>query len=197
MAFPAPGFDKWRLAREIAIGLAAVAHAEGDPVGLTIAAPDATVLTPRARRSVLLEMIRALDGTTPSAGVPIAPYLASNRASRVVVITDLLGDADDIMSAARLRIAARGEVVIVHVIATQELDPPTDAMLAVDPEAPETRRILDGGLRAAYREQFTRWLDEMAATSRAAGIKYVRALTDEPAPHVIRRIAGDTGRRGS
>jgi hypothetical protein len=70
-------------------------------------------------------------------------------------------------------------------------------MLAVDPEAPEMRRILDSGLRAEYRDQFTRWLGEMAATSRAAGIKYVRALTDEPAAHVIRRIAGDTGRRGA
>ena len=197
MAFPAPDLDKWRLARELAVGLAAVAHAEADPVGLTIAGEPATVLTPRARRSVLVEMIRALDATQPSGSAPLARYVASSRALRIVVISDLLGDADEIVAAARLRIAVRGEVVLVHVIAREELDPPEAAMLAVDPEAPATRRILDRSLRAQYRDQFTRWLDEIAATSRAAGVRYLRAITDEPAAHVIRRIAGDTMRRGT
>lgn len=196
MAFPLPGFDKWRLARELAIGLSAVAHAEADPVGLAIAAEQATVLAPRARRSVLLEMIRALDSTRPAGGAPIAPLVATNRGLRLVIISDLLGDVDAIITAAKLRIATRGEVILVHVVATEELNPPTDAVLAVDPELPESRRILDGALRAEYRARFTQWLDEIAATSRAAGIRYIRALTDEPAPHVIRRIAGDAARRG-
>jgi uncharacterized protein (DUF58 family) len=196
MAFPQPSLDKWRLAREVAVALAAVAYAEGDPVGLSVATESPVVLTPRARRSVLIEMIRALDTTKPAGSMAIAPFVANSRSPRVVVISDLLGDADAIMAAARLRIATRGEVVIVHVVATEELDPPRDAMLAVDPEAPETRRILDGALREEYLNQFTRWLDETAATSRAAGVRYVRALTNEPAPHIIRRIAGDTTRRG-
>src|SRR6478609_1172426 len=37
MAFPAESLDKWRLAREVAVGLAAVAHGEADPIGLAIA----------------------------------------------------------------------------------------------------------------------------------------------------------------
>src|SRR3954468_17468315 len=71
MAFPQPALDKWRLARELAVGLAAVAHAEADPVGLAIASPKLVVLTPRARRSVLLEMMRALDGTIPEGSTPL------------------------------------------------------------------------------------------------------------------------------
>src|SRR5258708_18011859 len=31
MAFPQPARDKWRLARELVVGLASVAHGEGDP----------------------------------------------------------------------------------------------------------------------------------------------------------------------
>src|SRR5205085_10576960 len=118
--------------------------------------------------------------------------IATNRAPRLVVISDLLGDWDDLLTAARLRIATRGEVVLVHVIATEELDPPDGAVLAVDPEVPETRRILDGALRSAYRERFTSWIDAVAEAARASGVRYIRAVTNEPAARVIRRIAGDS-----
>ena len=197
MAFPHPALDKWRLAREIAVGLAAVAHAEADPVGLAIASAPPTIFAPRARRSVLLEMMRALDATKPDGSATIAPLVTSARASRIVVITDLLGDADAMLAAARWRVAAKGEVILLHVVATEEIDPPEQAVLAVDPEDPSMRRLLDGAMRTRYREQFTQWLDDMAASSRAAGIRYVRVLTDEPAPHVVRRVAGETARRGA
>jgi uncharacterized protein (DUF58 family) len=197
MAFPQPALDKWRLAREVAVGLAAVAHAEADPVGLAIAGANQPTLAPRARRSVLLEMMRALDATAPLGSTPLAPLVATARASRIVVISDLLGDASDIVSAAALRVASKDEVIIVHIIATEELHPPTGALLAVDPEAMTIRRMLDGDLRARYHDAFTRWLDEMAAAVRAAGIRYVRAMTDEPAPHLVRRIAGESARRGA
>ena len=197
MAFPQPGLDKWRLARELTVGLAAVAHAEADPVGLAIAGDAQTVLVPRARRSVLQEMIRALDATTPRGSVALAPLVASARASRIVVITDLLGDTNELLSAARLRVASRAEVLVVHIIAAAELNPPDEALLAVDPEEPTLRRIFDGDIRAQYRETFSRWLDEMATAARAAGIRYVRAPTTEAAPHLLRRIAGETARRGA
>ncbi len=197
MAFPLPDLGKWRLARELAIGLASVAHAEADPVGLAIAGAGQTVLAPRARRSVLLEMMRALDATTPAGSTALAPFIASARASRLVIITDLLGDFDDLLAAARLRVASRSEVIAVHIVADEELDPPGNALLAVDPETPTLRRILDGELRVAYRESFLRWLDDSATALRAAGVRYVRAMTNEPAPHLVRRIAGETARRGA
>ena len=197
MAFPLPNLDKWRLARELAVGLAAVAHAEADPVGLAIASESPTIFAPRARRSVLLEMMRALDATTPDGSASIAPLVTSARAVRIVVITDLLGDAAAMLAAARLRVAAKGEVILLHIVATEEIDPPEQAVLAVDPEDPSMRRLLDGAMRTRYREQFAQSLDDMAASSRAAGIRDVRALTNEPAPHVIRRVAGETARRGA
>ena len=197
MAFPQPGLDKWRLARELAIGLASVAHAEADPVGLAIAGAGQTVLVPRARRSVLLEMMRALDMTSPAGSTPLAPLVSSARASRLVVITDLLGDFDDLLAAARLRVASRSEVIVVHIIAGEELDPPEAAMLAVDPEVSALRRVLDNELRPGYRESFMRWVDDSAVALRAAGVRYVRALTSEAAPHLVRRIAGETARHGA
>jgi hypothetical protein len=142
-------------------------------------------------------MMRALDATTPKGSTALASFIASARASRLVVITDLLGDFDDVLAAARLRVASRSEVIVVHIVAEEELDPPGDALLAVDPEAPAMRRILDGELRIAYRDAFTRWLDDSATALRAAGVRYVRAMTNEAAPHLVRRIAGETARRGA
>jgi uncharacterized protein (DUF58 family) len=196
MAFPQPGLDKWRLARELAIGLAAVAHSEADPVGLAIAAPRQTVLAPRARRSVLLEMMRALDATTPSGITPLAPLISSARTSRLVVISDLLGDTDDAIAAARFRVAAKGEVIVVHVVAEEELNPPAEAMLAVDPEVPTMRRVLDDDLRREYVAAYSKWLEDTADACRAAGVRYIRAMTSEPAPHLVRRVAGEAARRG-
>ncbi len=197
MAFPLPGMAKWRLARDLAVGLASVAHAEADPVGLTVAGEAPGVLAPRARRSVLLEMMRLLDATSPGGATPLAPLVSSARASRLVIITDLLGDRDELLAAARLRVASRDELIVVHVIAEEELEPPESPLLAVDPEQPALRRILDGALRTEYKERFSRWLDETAAAVRAAGVRYVRAPTSEAAPHLVRRIAGETARRGA
>lgn len=195
MAFPVPDLTKWVRARELAIGLAAVAHAESDPVGLTIAGPSPFVLTPRARRSVIVEMIRALDVTEPAGSTPLAPLLGAARAPRIAVVSDLLGDAEALLAAARLRVAAGGEVTIVHLVAPEELDPPGDALLAVDPEQPALRRTLDGDTRAGYLRAFTAWLDETGGAFRAAGVGYLRAETSEPAAHLVRRIAGEAGGR--
>ena len=193
MAFPLADLAKWTRAREIAIGLAAVAHAESDPVGLAIASDPPFVLAPRARRSVLVEMIRALNGTTPRASAPLAPLVTSARAPRVVLITDLLGDLEDMLAAAKLRIASGGEVIVVHVVSPDELDPPGGALLAVDPEQARTRRTLDGAARGEYRRAFTAWMNATASTCRTARIGYFRAETLEPAAHVVRRVAGDSG----
>jgi uncharacterized protein (DUF58 family) len=197
MAYPQPALDKWRLARELVVGLAAVAHAEADPVGLAIASESPKIFAPRARRSVLLEMMRALDVTVPSGSAEIAPLVARARAARVVVISDLLGDAAAILAAAKLRVAAKGEVIVVHIVATEEMNPPEQALLAVDPEDPTMRRLLDGAMRTQYRDRFGAWLEEMAASTRAVGIRYISALTDEPATHLVRRVAGEAQRRGA
>ena len=195
LAFPMPAMDKWRRACEVAVALASVAHAEGDPVGLAIAGATPLRLAPRARRSVIAEMIRALEGTTPAGSSALAPLVSDSRALRVAVITDLLGDTDALLAASRLKIAAGGEIVVVHLVAPEELDPPAEALLAVDPEEAGLRRSLDGASRAAYRRAFGDWLERVRADFRGAGVRYLRADSTEPAAHIVRRIADSSGAR--
>jgi uncharacterized protein (DUF58 family) len=191
MAFPPVTIDRWQRAREVAIGLASVAHAEGDPVGLAIASETPARIPPRARRSVIAEMIRAVERLTPAGTSALAPLLASSRTSRVAVITDLLGDADALLAECRLVIAAGGEVVLLHLVTNEELDPPAEAQLAVDPEQPTVRRSLDADGRHGYRVALDSWLEAMQGAFRAAGVRYVRALASEPAARIVRRVAAD------
>src|SRR4051795_11963883 len=62
MAFPIATREKWRRAQEIAVGLAAVIHADGDPVGIAVADDigGMRVVPPRTRRGVVGEIARVV-----------------------------------------------------------------------------------------------------------------------------------------
>src|SRR5215210_8067868 len=67
MAFPSATPGKWRLASELAIGLAAVARSSGDPVGLIVARGEQSIhLPPRSRPGLVHELIRAIEVTEPA-----------------------------------------------------------------------------------------------------------------------------------
>jgi uncharacterized protein (DUF58 family) len=195
MAFPAVTLAKWHHAREIAIGLAAVAHADGDPVGLVAGGWRETplVVAPRTRRSVVAELAGALDAVTPGGSVPLAPAVAAIRTPRLAIITDLLGDDEELLRVARMHVVAHGEVHLVHVVASEELDPPHRPLLALDPERHGLQRMLIEPTRTAYETRFAEWRSEMASRWRAAGAAYNEVVTAEPAAHAVRRIAEPMG----
>ena len=195
MAFPLPDMEKWQRACEVAVALAAVAHAEGDPIGLAIAGATPVRIASRARRSVIAEMIRALAITTPAGSGELAPLMTSSRASRIAVVTDLLGDADAVLAASRIKVAAGGEVVVLHILSPDELDPPDVAQLAVDPEQPTLRRSLDGTSRAEYQRAFAAWRNDMRSAFRGAGVRYLHAESSESAARIVRRVADSSGVR--
>ena len=191
MAFPPRSLAKWRAASALAIGLAAVAHTSRDPVGLVIIGGGGMRQLPaRTRRGIVGEISRALDGVSPAGNAPVAPALAGIRPRwRVAVISDFLGDADDIRRRAGEVAAAGGEVHAVHVVADEELDPPMRSMLAVDPEDSSIARPLVADVRAAYLERFAAWRSELATSWRGEGLSYTLARVSEPASRVVRRIA--------
>lgn len=190
MAFPVATRAKWQRAQEIAIGLAAVAHADGDPVGVAVeeSIGRVRVLPPRTRRGVVSEIARVVDTPTPGGASPLASTVASIRTSRIAIVTDLLGDADELLRVARVHIVAGGEVYVVHVVAREEIDPPRRPILAADPELPALHRLLADSTRAGYDRAFAEWRDEMARAWRSAGASYTEVVTDEPSGHAVRRI---------
>lgn len=195
LAFPDdPAASKWQLACELAIGLAAVAHAGGDPVGVAVVGETTRTLPPRTRRGVIGELIRVVGGMHAHGSAPVAPAVraAVRSAARVVVITDLLGDADDILRAAAEGAAATRDLQLLHVIAREELDPPAAAAIVQDPENLAVRRPLSSAARTQYVRSFAAWREEIAQRWLASGAAYRVVVTGaEPTAHVIRRIARD------
>ncbi len=192
MAFPVTTRAKWRQAQNVAVGLAAVAHGDGDPVG--IVAPDdrtaggARVLPPRTRRGVVSEIAHVVDDADPDGIDPLAPMLAGIRSRRIAIITDLLGDADALLAAAHVHVASGGELTLVHVVARDELEPPRRTLLAADPENPAIQRLLIEGARREYERRFSEWRAIEARRWRSAGAVYALVVDDEPTAHAVRRI---------
>ena len=123
MAFPVATNGKWKLAAQLGVGLGAVARNSGDPVGLVVAGAEPLLLAPRMRRSVTHEIIRAVSAARPGGNTPLSPSvsIASQSGGRVVIVTDFLGDAEELLTVASRLVAAGREVHAVHVIAREEI----------------------------------------------------------------------------
>ena len=190
MAFPTDSLAKWAIARQLAVALSAIVHADGDPVGVMISAEgDPRGLSPRTRRGVTAEIARLLDSTTPAGSTDLGRGAAAARGTgRVVIISDFLSDAGSVLRVAREHIVAGGEAHAVHVVSRAELEPPSAAMLATDPEDPDVRRPLVTATRAQYQSAFEQWRAALAADWHAAGASYTMVADDEPADRAVRRI---------
>lgn len=197
MAFPQPGLDKWAQACRMAMGLAAVALAAGDPVGFVIATEHGIRRTaPRARRSALEEAARLLATIEPAASEPLVPALRSagaGRGVRLAIVSDFLDDSGDILALARRHTSTGGDVHAVHIVAREELEPGDAAMLAEDPEVAGLRRPLAAATRAEYQRTFARWREELARDWRSAGAAHIEVATDEAAARAVRRVANGAG----
>jgi len=197
MAFPVTTLGKWRLAAQLGVGLAAVARSGGDPVGLAIAGGTSSeLIAPRMRQTVIHEIIRAVGAIRPAGNAPLAPSIsiAAQSVGRLVIVTDFLGDAAEILTVASRLVAAGREVQAVHVIAPEEIDPPRDAAMVSDPEAPAIRRALIGETRDAYIDAYASWRDGLAHEFSDAGVNYSTAVVgEETADHIIRRLTAPRG----
>ena len=191
MAFPIVTREKWQRAREIAVALAAVVHADGDPVGVAVATETGgmRVVPARTRRGVVGEIARIVDAAVPSGLNALAPTVHAVHTRRIAIVTDLLGDADEMLRVARVHVVGGGEIHLIHIVAREEIDPPRRVMLAADPEQPAMQRMLAEATRRDYDASFARWRGEMARRWRAAGASYIEVITDEATPHAVRRIA--------
>ena len=193
MAFPARDPNKWSLARELAMALAAVAHAGADR---------------GARRRAL----RRRDGTAPANaswrhrrdGTHARWHFAGGGRSagaRARGRTRARGDRHRLSGRPRRR-AARGRALAAqgggghggaHRV-PPEVDPLGEAVLVVDPEAPLVERSLTANGRAGYTERFASWRARVAREWLDDGVAYVEARDDEAAERVVRRVVAASQR---
>ena len=184
------GETKWRQARMLCVGLAAVARGAGDPIGLVIVSgAGARRLAPRARGDVVREMIRVIDDVTVSGAPTLSPQLEGMRGvERVVLISDLLGDTEALLSRGASLVARGVEVIVVHLVARAELAPDVERAVAVDPEDATLRRPLAKGARRAYDSAFAEFRSGMRNRWLGTGARYVEIVDDQPPADAVRRL---------
>ena len=141
-------------------------------------------------------MLRAVGKARPEGDEGLSPALtAAMRVSgRIVLITDFLGDADEMLSNAARGIVGGKEIHAIHIIAPEEIDPSKENVLVADPELPDVRRPLTADARDAYVGAYASWRESISHLWSDAGVSYTVAVVGEEAPdHLIRRIAAPRG----
>lgn len=190
MAFPESGWDKWRCACAITIGLASIAQRSGDPVALLVpGAHAAAQLAPTTRRDAVVAIERALAALTPSGNHDMAWALAHlPSGARLVVITDLLGDEAGLRTAASGHFARGGEVLVIHLLSRSELELDPRLALVHDPERPETLHPVDPGSVTGYAHALGAWLDACRDQWVGLGATYARATAEDDPARIIRAV---------
>jgi uncharacterized protein (DUF58 family) len=183
--------DKLLQAKRVAAAIGFLALTRRDVVTLHIEPP----LRPPQRFSgrhaigALFAALRSLEpaGTT-DLHTAAADLLARPGPSGVtVVISDLLTPT---WEPAIDRLPARGgDVTVLHVLATEELDPTIIGDLdVVDAESGERLAVsVATSTIASFRDVVATWLNESAARCRSRGAAYQQVLADEQIEDVILR----------
>ena len=197
MGFPVDTLGKWNLAAQLAVGMSAVARNSADPGGMVIAREGEMIqLPPRTRQSVIYEMVRAVSDLVPRGSPPLTSALdaAVRMSGRIVVISDFLGDADDLLASVSRAVVAGKEMHALHIIAPEEIDPPRETKLVSDPEDTDIRRPLTGDARDVYLKSFATWRERIAHDWSEAGVSYSTAIVGEEGPdHLVRRVTAPRG----
>ena len=194
MAYPDGLDSKWSIAEQMVVALVSVAHAGGDPAGLMVSGNPRSTIPPRTRRGIVAEVMQTLARVRPAgaAALGLALVAAGRSSTRIAIVSDFLGDLDETLRVARELIAAGRDVHALHVIASEEVDPPASVSVVTDPEMEDVRRALGGATRAAYVRAFAEWRESTASRWLASGAAYRAVIIGrEPLSHTIRRIVRD------
>lgn len=203
MAYPAATLEKWHFARHIAIGLASAAHGGRDPVGIAVASEDGGghYLPTRNRRGIVHQILALLSSVKPGGSPLLAPVLDTvarrHPRARIAVVSDFLGDAEEVLQIATERSAAGREMHAVHVVHSTEMSPSERPSLVVDPEQAQLKRPITDYSRLRYLENFGAWREGLARDWRMVGASYTQVVTDQGAAQAVRRIVlpPETGSR--
>jgi len=185
--------DKFEYALRLAATLGAIALSAGDPLGVALLRADgiASQYGPSRGQQYLLRLLKFLEAQTP-AGVTdlnfsLRDYArAARRPGLAFVISDLFSPNGYQLGVTQLQ--SRGyEVVLIHLLAPDELDPPLAGDLRlVDVETGQAQDVsLDGGLRESYRRRVRAWRDEIQTYCRKRSIRYLGLSTDRAWDEVV------------
>lgn len=194
---------KGRLAAQLGGALAYVGLQSGDRVEVAACRQSAVVeRLPRLRGESaawtawrFLEQLE-FDGATDLNGALAAAARYLRGAGMTIVISDLFSPTGYQQGIDAL-LSRRQDVVLLHVLSPDEMDPPRDLvgewrLLDTEPSAPVEATITPGVLRA-YRRLLRTFIDEAAEFSRRRGLTYLQVRSDVGLKDVLLRTLRTAG----
>ena len=177
--------SKFEYARFLAASLAHLMIHQQDAVGLlTFDTQIRGHIPPRSRPGHLRVLLGELVAADCGGETAIAPILhdvahRSHRRGLMVVISDLLDDPGEILRALHHFRHRRHEVMVLHVLAEEELTFPFEQFTEFsDLERPAWRQHVDGrAIRAEYLDQFRRHVARLQQGCGQMNVDYLQLST--------------------
>jgi uncharacterized protein (DUF58 family) len=172
---------KYKYASILAASLAYLLNRQQDAVGLGLYDEEVRLFMPaRLKSSYLREILKAIQTTQPSEKTKTASALRSlleriKRRGLVIVISDLLGNADEIISSLKLLRHAGHEVIVFQVLDPIERNFALDTgdVTIIDMETGETMKTQPVQLQREYQRAMERHCTKLHDELTREHIDYV------------------------
>jgi uncharacterized protein (DUF58 family) len=181
--------NKLRYALGLAAALGYVGLVNNDVVAVACLGEPSRVVSGLRGRGRALDLLRFLDEAGPGGSLDLRACVGqlpmwrrSRRGGLCVLLTDALPADQTLADSLDWLVAAQLDVVVVHVLSRDEVEPEPGGDLAlVDAETSEVIEVgLSQDALAEYHRRLAAWLSETESACWARGLRYVRVRTDEP-----------------
>ena len=193
MGYPGPKqHRKWDQACMLAAAIGFLTVRQQDRVSFGVARRGlAEFHRPAGGAGHLNNILRSMEEVTPTgeAQLPDALKAMARQTTRkglLVLLSDLMDDAEPVLRALSLFTHRGNEVILLHVLHADEFDLPADpAAVFVDSETQARLRININDIREQYRQRLQHYLDGWQAACRARGMDYRLVSTAQPYHEVL------------
>lgn len=184
MSFQGAATGKFRYAGMLVASLAYLLLRQHDRVGLWLVGGDVPGLLPvGCRPGQLQRIIALLESITPTGNANLGGALETlmgrqGRPGLVVVISDLYDNLDALRSGLALLRQAGHELLVFHLLDSQEQEFPFRGLLEfVDLETGESRSVDASQARDGYRRRLARFLEAASELCSSVGASYLQLDT--------------------
>jgi uncharacterized protein (DUF58 family) len=193
--------DKGARARELVCALARMALAAGDAVRVVVLGGEAPLpeTRPLRSRAALPRVTARLSAARPAGGLDLGEALAAHacrhaRPGAAVVVSDFMAEPAALARGVHALRARRFDVVLLQVLAREELEPSFGDAVLVDAESGARHPVaLSAALRARYRALLDAHCTAVARVATGAGAFHATLVSDVP---LAAFIVGELARRG-
>ncbi len=188
MDYTSDGITKFDYGCTLSASLAYLILKQQDAAGLvTFSNRIEAFIPPRAKRDYLTQILHALENRGPAGETNVGKILEDiagqvKRRGLIILISDLLDDAAQVLKGLRLFRFKGNDVIVFHLLDQAELDLPFDGnILFEDLEEANLRVIADPkAIRRAYRQVVSEFVTQMRKACHDDSIDYQLISTATP-----------------